>query len=79
MANNPNNVQGPPPVGPTIPDLHPMEELLQEPADCVGDAIVVPPVLANQFELKIGLLNFVTAISFHGFENDDPLLIFVGS
>ncbi|GJX90257.1 reverse transcriptase domain-containing protein, partial [Tanacetum coccineum] len=24
------------------------------------------------FELKIGLLNLVTAISFHGFENDDP-------
>ncbi|GJT26722.1 putative reverse transcriptase domain-containing protein [Tanacetum coccineum] len=48
------------------------EELLQAPTDCVGDAIVVPPVLANQFELKIGLLNLVTAISFHGFENDDP-------
>ncbi|GJV48217.1 reverse transcriptase domain-containing protein [Tanacetum coccineum] len=49
-----------------------MEELLQAPTDGVGDAIVVPPVLANQFELKIGLLNLVTAILFHGFENDDP-------
>ncbi|GJX46487.1 reverse transcriptase domain-containing protein, partial [Tanacetum coccineum] len=38
----------------------------------IGDAIVVPPVLANQFELKIELLNLVTAISFHGFANDDP-------
>ncbi|GKB75474.1 putative reverse transcriptase domain-containing protein, partial [Tanacetum coccineum] len=28
--------------------------------------------LASQFELKIGLLNLVTAISFHGFENGDP-------
>ncbi|GJR24668.1 hypothetical protein Tco_0973195 [Tanacetum coccineum] len=37
-----------------------------------GDAIIVPPVLACHFELKIGLLNLVTAISFHGFENDDP-------
>ncbi|GJT56045.1 reverse transcriptase domain-containing protein [Tanacetum coccineum] len=36
-----------------IPDLRPMEELLQAPTDVVGDAIVVPPVLANQFELKI--------------------------
>nr|GEW59295.1 reverse transcriptase domain-containing protein [Tanacetum cinerariifolium] len=53
---NPNNVQGPPPA----------------PTDGVGDAIVVPPVLASQFELKIGLLNLITAISFHGFENDDP-------
>ncbi|GJR96469.1 reverse transcriptase domain-containing protein [Tanacetum coccineum] len=41
-------------------------------AECIGDAIVVPPVLANQFELKTGLLNLVTAISFHGFANDDP-------
>ncbi|GKA36890.1 hypothetical protein Tco_0723455 [Tanacetum coccineum] len=73
---NPNNVQGPPPAGPIpqnpAPDLRPMEELLQAPTDGVGDAIVVPPVLASQFELKIGLLNLVTAISFHGFENDDP-------
>ncbi|GJW92131.1 hypothetical protein Tco_0169684 [Tanacetum coccineum] len=49
-----------------------MEELIQAPLDGVGDAIVVPPVLASQFELKIGLLNFVTAISFDGFQNDDP-------
>ncbi|GKE39991.1 reverse transcriptase domain-containing protein [Tanacetum coccineum] len=49
-----------------------MEELLQAPTDGVGDAIGVPPVLASQFELKIGLLNLVTAISFHGFKNDDP-------
>ncbi|GJS86044.1 reverse transcriptase domain-containing protein [Tanacetum coccineum] len=60
-----------PPQGP-IPDLRPMEELLQAPTDGVGDEIVVPPVLANQFELKIGLLNLVTTIAFHGFENDDP-------
>ncbi|GJZ21923.1 reverse transcriptase domain-containing protein [Tanacetum coccineum] len=49
-----------------------MEELLQAPTDDVGDAIVVPPILANQFELKIGFLNLVTAILFHGFANDDP-------
>ncbi|GJY39875.1 reverse transcriptase domain-containing protein [Tanacetum coccineum] len=30
------------------------------------------PVLANQLRLKNGLLNLVTAIAFHGFENDDP-------
>ncbi|GKE05917.1 hypothetical protein Tco_1397935 [Tanacetum coccineum] len=66
---NPNNVQGPPHAGPNIPapDLRPMEKLLQAPTDGVGDAIVVPPVLASQFELKIGLLNLVTVISFHGF------------
>ncbi|GKB56642.1 hypothetical protein Tco_0912828 [Tanacetum coccineum] len=31
------------PQGP-IPDLRPMEELLQAPTDSVGDAIVVPPI-----------------------------------
>ncbi|GJU86094.1 reverse transcriptase domain-containing protein [Tanacetum coccineum] len=44
MANNNNNVQGPPPAGHNIPapDLRPMEELFQAPTDGVGDAIVVP-------------------------------------
>nr|GEU40528.1 reverse transcriptase domain-containing protein [Tanacetum cinerariifolium] len=62
MANNINNVKGSPHAGPNIPapDLRPMEELLQVPTDGVGDAIVVPPILASQFELKIGLLNLVT-------------------
>nr|GEW67188.1 hypothetical protein [Tanacetum cinerariifolium] len=57
MANN-NNVQGPPHAGPNIlaPDLRPMEELLQEPTNGVGDEIVVPPVLASQIELKIAFL-----------------------
>nr|GEU36498.1 hypothetical protein [Tanacetum cinerariifolium] len=44
MANDPNNFQGPPPVGPNFQnpnlDLCPMEELLQAPGDGVGDAIV---------------------------------------
>nr|GEY49810.1 reverse transcriptase domain-containing protein [Tanacetum cinerariifolium] len=60
---NTNNVQGLPPV---------VEELLQAPTDGVGDAIVVPPVLSSQFELKIRLLNLVATISFHVFENNDP-------
>nr|GEX04109.1 reverse transcriptase domain-containing protein [Tanacetum cinerariifolium] len=76
MANDPNNVQEPPPVGPNFqnpnPDLRPMEDLLQAPTDGVGDAIVVPYIPTNQFELKIGLLNLVTVIAFRGFENDDP-------
>ncbi|GJS48060.1 reverse transcriptase domain-containing protein [Tanacetum coccineum] len=47
-----------PPQGP-IPDLRSMEELLQAPTDGVGDAIVVPLILANQFELKTVKLNQV--------------------
>ncbi|GJZ68866.1 hypothetical protein Tco_0632416 [Tanacetum coccineum] len=64
MANDPNNVQGPPPMGSNFqnlnPDLRSIEELLQAPTDGVGDAIVVPPILANQFELKIAGGNFLT-------------------
>ncbi|GJR85192.1 hypothetical protein Tco_0209203 [Tanacetum coccineum] len=76
MSNNLNHNQGPPHAGPIpqnpAPNLRTMEELLQAPTEGVGDAIVVLVVLANQFELKIELLYLVTAISFHGFENDDP-------
>ncbi|GKE77212.1 reverse transcriptase domain-containing protein, partial [Tanacetum coccineum] len=73
---DPNNNHRPPPAVPIpqnpAPNLRTMEELLQAPTKGVGDAIVVSAVLANQFELKVGLLNLVTAISFHGFANDDP-------
>nr|GEZ65603.1 hypothetical protein [Tanacetum cinerariifolium] len=55
-----------PQVGGMADHLRPMKELLQAPTEGVGDAIVVPAVLANQFELKVGLLNLVTAISFYG-------------
>nr|GEU50098.1 reverse transcriptase domain-containing protein [Tanacetum cinerariifolium] len=48
-----------PPQGP-IPDLCSLEELLQAPTDGVGDAIVVPSILANQSELKIANGNFLT-------------------
>nr|GEW78534.1 reverse transcriptase domain-containing protein [Tanacetum cinerariifolium] len=43
----------------SIPDLRSMEELLQAPIDGVGDAIVVPLILTNQFELKIANGNFL--------------------
>ncbi|GJZ45447.1 reverse transcriptase domain-containing protein [Tanacetum coccineum] len=76
MWSYPNNNHRPPPAVPIpqnpAPDLRMMEELLQEPTEGVRDAIVVLVVLASQFELKVGLLNLVTTISFHGFANDDP-------
>ncbi|GJY57328.1 hypothetical protein Tco_0456443 [Tanacetum coccineum] len=40
--------------------LRPMEELLRIPIVGIEDDIVVPAVLANEFELKIELLNFIT-------------------
>ncbi|GJT23487.1 reverse transcriptase domain-containing protein [Tanacetum coccineum] len=52
--------------------LRPMEELLQIPIVGIEDAIVVPAVLANEFELKIELLDFISNNPFFGLENDDP-------
>ncbi|GJS10348.1 reverse transcriptase domain-containing protein [Tanacetum coccineum] len=52
--------------------LRPMEELLQIPIVGIEDVIVVPAVLANEFELKIELLNFISNSPFFGLENDDP-------
>ncbi|GJT88652.1 reverse transcriptase domain-containing protein [Tanacetum coccineum] len=52
--------------------LRPMEELLRIPIVGIENAIVVPAVLASEFELKTELLDFVSNNSFFGLENDDP-------
>ncbi|GJR44515.1 hypothetical protein Tco_1312618 [Tanacetum coccineum] len=52
--------------------LRSMEELLRIPIIGIEDAIVVPAVLANEFELKIELLDFISNNPFFGLENDDP-------
>ncbi|GJZ80089.1 reverse transcriptase domain-containing protein [Tanacetum coccineum] len=52
--------------------LRPMDELLRIPILGIENAIVVPAVLADQFELKPELLDFVSNNSFFGLENDDP-------
>ncbi|GJT71300.1 reverse transcriptase domain-containing protein [Tanacetum coccineum] len=49
-----------------------MEELLRIPILSIEDAIVVPAILSDQFELKPELLDFVSNNSFFGLENDDP-------
>nr|GEV83825.1 reverse transcriptase domain-containing protein [Tanacetum cinerariifolium] len=49
-----------------------MSKLLQAPTKGYGDAIVIPAILAENFELKVGLLSLVTSSQFHGFERDDP-------
>ena len=58
--------------GPPVPDLRPMEEMLQTPFNGVRRAIVIPDIQANHFEINHGLLNLINSISFHGFENEDP-------
>ncbi|GKD85363.1 reverse transcriptase domain-containing protein [Tanacetum coccineum] len=53
-------------------DTRTMSELFQAPTKGYGDAIVIPAILAEIFELKVGLLTLVTSSQFHGFERDDP-------
>ncbi|GKF34657.1 hypothetical protein Tco_0107857 [Tanacetum coccineum] len=56
----------------TMADTRTMSELLQTPTEGYGDAIVIPAILAENFELKVGLLTLVISSQFHGFERDDP-------
>ncbi|GJZ96780.1 reverse transcriptase domain-containing protein [Tanacetum coccineum] len=56
----------------TMADQRTMAELLQAPTEGYGDAIVIPAILAENFELKHGFLNLVTLKQFYGFEKEDP-------
>nr|GEV23313.1 hypothetical protein [Tanacetum cinerariifolium] len=49
-----------------------MEELFQAPTEGYGEAIVIPKVLAKNFEIKTNLLQLVQTNKFHGFERDNP-------
>nr|GEU31841.1 reverse transcriptase domain-containing protein [Tanacetum cinerariifolium] len=49
-----------------------MEELLQAPTEGYGEAIVISEIIAENFEIKMNLLQLVQANKFHGRENDNP-------
>ncbi|GKB78904.1 hypothetical protein Tco_0945799 [Tanacetum coccineum] len=49
-----------------------MEELLQAPTEGYGEAIVIPEINADHFEIKTNLLQLVQANPFHGFERENP-------
>nr|GEU57627.1 reverse transcriptase domain-containing protein [Tanacetum cinerariifolium] len=49
-----------------------MEELLQAPTEGYEEAIVIMKILAENFEIKMNLLQLVQANKFHGRENDNP-------
>nr|GEW35167.1 reverse transcriptase domain-containing protein [Tanacetum cinerariifolium] len=53
-------------------DNRTMEEMLQAPTEGYGGAIVVPDILAENFEIKTGLLSLIQANQFHGFESNNP-------
>nr|GFC93525.1 reverse transcriptase domain-containing protein [Tanacetum cinerariifolium] len=56
----------------TMVDQRTMEEFLRAPTEGYAEAIVVPPILAEQFELKHSLINMMTSDQFFGLEKDNP-------
>nr|GEX35194.1 reverse transcriptase domain-containing protein [Tanacetum cinerariifolium] len=53
-------------------DNHTMAELLRAPTEGYAEAIVVPPILAEQFELEHSLINMMTTNQFFGLKKDNP-------
>ncbi|GJR23178.1 reverse transcriptase domain-containing protein [Tanacetum coccineum] len=53
-------------------DNRTMEELLQAPTEGYEEAIVIPEINADHFEIKTNLLQLVQANPFHGFERENP-------
>nr|GFA24449.1 hypothetical protein [Tanacetum cinerariifolium] len=59
---------------PEVPmaDNRTMAELLQAPTEGYEDAIVIPEIAANNFELKHSLINLVQNKQFFGHDKEDP-------
>ncbi|GKE51939.1 reverse transcriptase domain-containing protein [Tanacetum coccineum] len=53
-------------------DQRTMAELLCAPTEGYAEEIVVPPILAEHFELKHILINMMTSDQFFGLEKDNP-------
>ncbi|GKB63757.1 reverse transcriptase domain-containing protein [Tanacetum coccineum] len=60
-----------PPIVP-MADNRTMAQLLEAPTKGYEDAIVVPEITANNFEIKHGLLNRVQNKQFFGHDKEDP-------
>nr|GEU38683.1 reverse transcriptase domain-containing protein [Tanacetum cinerariifolium] len=56
----------------TMADQCIMAELLRTPTEGCAEAIVVPPILVEHFELKHSLINMMTSDQFFGLEKDNP-------
>nr|GFB36253.1 reverse transcriptase domain-containing protein [Tanacetum cinerariifolium] len=53
-------------------DQRTMTQLLQAPTEGYEDAIVVPAITADKFELKHGLLTLIQNKKFFGYDKEDP-------
>nr|GEX21795.1 hypothetical protein [Tanacetum cinerariifolium] len=56
----------------TMADQCTMAESLRVPTEGYAEAIVVPPILAEQFELKHSHINMMTSDQFFGLEKENP-------
>nr|GEV21920.1 reverse transcriptase domain-containing protein [Tanacetum cinerariifolium] len=56
----------------TMADQRTMVELLRAPTEGYAEAIVVPSILAEQFDLKYSLINMMTTDQFFGLKKDNP-------
>ncbi|GJX69669.1 hypothetical protein Tco_0305396 [Tanacetum coccineum] len=56
----------------TMADQRTMAELPRVPTEGYAEAIIVPPIPAEHFELKNSLINLVTSKQFFDFEKEDP-------
>nr|GEV15689.1 hypothetical protein [Tanacetum cinerariifolium] len=71
QTSNPTSSANPTPKA-TMTDNRTMAEMLRAPTEGCAEAIVVPPILAEQFELKHSLINMMTSEQFFGLEKDNP-------
>nr|GEV15500.1 reverse transcriptase domain-containing protein [Tanacetum cinerariifolium] len=65
------NLEEPPPIV-TMADQRTMAQLLQASTEGYEDAIVIPAITADNFELKHGFLTLVQNKQFFGHDNKDP-------
>nr|GEU45181.1 hypothetical protein [Tanacetum cinerariifolium] len=56
----------------TMTDKRTMAEMLRAPTERCAEAIIVPSILAEQFELKHSLINIMTSEQFFRLEKDNP-------
>nr|GEY99963.1 hypothetical protein [Tanacetum cinerariifolium] len=56
----------------TMTDNRTMAKMLRAPTEGCAEAIVVPSILAEQFELKHSLINVMTSEQFFGLEKENP-------
>nr|GEW44304.1 reverse transcriptase domain-containing protein [Tanacetum cinerariifolium] len=56
----------------SMADNRTMAQLLRAPTEGYEDAIVIPKIAANNFELKHGLINLVQNKQFFGHDKEDP-------